>query len=259
MENSGVIKKKNRSIYVVIVGIVLGLIAAVLMYMGISSYTGMVKVVAASKEIPAFTVINEADIKLIDVPKEFAKNKASDKNLVIGRVSRTIIPADTAVQQEFLAEKGNSSSSLLSTKLSDLQNEKLRAFTIPVDQISGCGGEMKPGDLVDIIGSFSIVIPENENQPQSQSQSSSKSQQKEVISKLLAGQVLVLKTLGEKTEIEGIVVAVEPQQAQEIQFALQAGKISVALNPYNPDQEASKTTTTTVQSFIKKYANDILN
>lgn len=227
------------------------------MYMGISSYTGMVKVVAASKEIPAFSVINEADIKLIDVPKEFAKNKASDKQLVIGRVSRTIIPADTAIQQEFLAAKGSSSSSLLSTKLTDLQNEKLRAFTIPVDQISGCGGEMKPGDLVDIIGSFSIVIPEDEsvnNQPQS-----SKPQQKEVISKLLAGQVLVLKTLGENTEIEGIVVAVEPQQAQEIQFALQAGKISVALNPYNPDQKASKTTTTTVQSFIQKYANDILN
>lgn len=257
LEQGSKIKKRNTHIKIIVVGIVLGCAAAVILFIGISNYLNMVSVVAAAKEIPAFSIIKNDDIKTIKVPKEFAKNNTSNENLVVGKVTRSIIPDGVAIQPSFLM---NNTSSYLGARLTDLKDGKLRAFAIPLDGITGCGGEVKPGDLVDIIGSFNITVPEaeaNTNPPPKQTKASSTAQ-KEIISKLLAGQVLVLENLGQGKDTNGIIVAVEPQQAQEIQFAIMAGRISVALNPYEPDKKASDTKTTTIKSFIQKYANDLL-
>jgi pilus assembly protein CpaB len=241
-----VIKKKNRSKYIIIFAIICGLIAALLGYKSISSYLALTNVVAASKDIEPFTILKangpDANLTIITIPKRYANGYATNIQNLDGKAVSTKVPAGLPITKNLLAPEGDGG--LLSSRVSDMKDGTLRAYSIPLDPVSSCGGDITSGDLIDIVAA--VTMPTNLKTPQV----------KETVSKTIASQVRVIKPLGQGSNMAGVVVALNPQEIQEIQFALLAGKISIALNPYNTDPKASKTTVTTTESFVEKYLTE---
>lgn len=247
--DDNVIKRRNRSKYVILLAVICGLIAAFLAYRGVSSYMSLTQVIAASKDLEPFTVLKasgpDANLTKITMPKKYANGYATNIQNLEGKAVSTKVPAGMPLQRSHLAPEGDGG--LLSSRVTDMKDPTLRAYSIPLDPVSSCGGDVTSGDLVDIIAA--VTMPTNPKTPQV----------KETISKTIASQVRIIKTIGEGANIAGVIVALPPQQIQEIQFALLAGKISVALNPYETDPKASNTTVTTTQSFVEKYIANYLN
>ncbi|OPZ95069.1 MAG: hypothetical protein BWY74_00035 [Firmicutes bacterium ADurb.Bin419] len=232
-----IIKKKNRSFKTVVIGIISGLLAAAILIFAATQYLGLKTVVVAKGELPPFHIIQESDLTTTQIPKSSFRG-TSDKNVLIGRITKTTVPDGVAILPSHLVPKGDGS--LLAGKIETLKNPDLRAFTLSAEALMACGGHIKSGDKVDIVGG--VQVP---------SQGKVATNSKEYVTKILASSVFVLETLGEGSEQKGITVALTPKQIQEIQYAMMAGKIAVALNPYTSNDKASITEPTTLESFTK--------
>lgn len=233
-----IIKKKNRSFKTVVIGLISGLLAAAILIFAASQYLGLKTVVVAKGELPPFHIIQESDLTTTQVSKSSFRG-TSDKNVLIGRITTTVVPDGVAILPSHLVAKGDGS--LLAGKIETLKNPDLRAFTLSAEALMACGGHIKSGDKVDIVGG--VQVPSQQGKVATNS--------KEYVTKILASSVFVLETLGEGSEQKGITVALTPKQIQEIQYAMMAGKIAVALNPYTSNEKAAITEPTTLESFTK--------
>lgn len=234
------LKKSSKSKYFLILGLILALAASVVVVIGNRNYNQLVPVVYAANDIQPFTIIQDSDLIVSNIPRIGAKKGMfAKKEALVGKATRALIPKDTPVSDNALA-KAEGSKSLLSAKVTELNDKKLGAFTVPADSISALGGEISPGDLVHVIGALNL--------PAGPSKTA-----KEPVAKILAPYAKVLQVLGKGSQTAGVILALTPQQAQDIQLALLNGRVSLMLLPYAPDKNAGNTETTTVESFIKKY------
>lgn len=233
---------KNKGSIFFILSIIAALGAAFFITKATVAYNQLVPVVVANPtkgDIPAFHIITEDDVTTTMTPRsEIKKGMFKDISGVVGKASRTIIPAGEKVSIRHLVVEG--ASSILSAKLSEKNDGKLRAFPVPVDMVSGLGGLIQKGDKVDVIGALSLPAgPTKSN--------------KEPVAKILAQGVEVLGRIGAKDQPVGYILALTPKQAQDVQFALLNGRISFGLYPYEYDVKASETKPTTTESFINDY------
>lgn len=103
-------------------------------------------VVVAAREITLLSPISEADIKVIEFPKAHApEGSLADAHQVIGKiVTQTIHPGEVVVASRI---RDHLEGSLLAQTLPDTT----RAVSVRVNDVSGVGGFILPGSLVDVL------------------------------------------------------------------------------------------------------------
>jgi pilus assembly protein CpaB len=120
------------------------------------------EVIVAARPIPAGTPLEQDFIRTKTVPEQFLPANpllARDVEIYLGQpVAGDIAPEVMLLTSDFATVD-------VSRTLSGRIPEGERAMTLPVDAISGVAGLLRPGDRVDILGTFPVsqddqLIPE---------------------------------------------------------------------------------------------------
>jgi len=168
-QNSGRqgLKRSNR--LVLLVGIFLAIVAFVLIAILLSNGTGpnkttpsaaptTVGIVVAVNDIALGATIQQADVTTKDVPvNQKPGNAYTNTAFVVGQIARQKVTAGQLITTDVLNQNGS------------IENIEvppgLVGIAVQVDQISGVGTIIKPGDFVDVISGFTgpdnvpLVIP----------------------------------------------------------------------------------------------------
>ena len=132
---------------------VLSALAAVLVFVGVSSYVAsvnskvgpMVTVYHVTKDLPAFTTLSSENTEPAEVPERWAADTTVLKSADIdGRVIATPLSAGSTVSLDGLVPP------------SDL-NPSEREVAVNVDAVTGLAGRVRPGDRVDVYAVFTEV------------------------------------------------------------------------------------------------------
>jgi len=223
---------KNSGIYLLLAGLILAGAASfgIMKFMYIS--TNSVPVVMAKNKIMPYTTIKEEDLVIKQLPRSAVQPTMFPAiEPIVGKYARTVIPAGYPVSAEVFAE-GAAVSGSLTTALNELENGKLRAKSFPISSVAALNGKVGPGDKVDVIGAMKLPLG-GMQQP---------------VAQIIATSVPVLDYFD-----GGITLALTPQQAQDLEFALIEGTISLQLCGANADSNAADTKVTTADDFVKRY------
>ena len=132
---------------------ILSVLAAVLVFVGVSSYVSsvnskvgpMVTVYHVTKDLPAFTTLSSENTEPAQVPERWAAdNTVLRSSDIDGRVIATPLAAGSPVSLDALVPP------------SDLDPNQ-REIAVNVDAVTGLAGRVRPGDRVDVYGVFADV------------------------------------------------------------------------------------------------------
>jgi Flp pilus assembly protein CpaB len=167
-------------------------------------------------------------------PKSQVKDGAvTDPATLRGRVTTDdIFPG----QQLTTADFSTTTTDAIATKITASQ----RAVSIPLDEAHGLIGHVRAGDHVDILGGFNVVRIDSKGVPIQQGGSA------RPVLKLLMENILVLEVptdagggLGGGSKEANVVLRLSDQQAAELAFASDNGKIWFSLRPQSGGQAAA--------------------
>jgi pilus assembly protein CpaB len=121
-----------------------------------SSPGQMIAYLAAREQIPAFSTIEQRVIGQLQVPERFAPSDAiplRDLQEVVGQVvNRDIQVGELIRLSDFQLTSGM-------PEVTETIPEGFRAVTLPVNQVTSNAGLIRPGDHVDVVGTF--IKPRN--------------------------------------------------------------------------------------------------
>ena len=129
-----------------VVLMVLSVLAAFLVFVGVSSYVSnvnskvgpMVTVYQVTKDLPAFTTLSNENTEPVQVPQRWAADNTVLKSADIdGRVTATPLSAGSPVSLDAMVPP------------SDLDPSE-REIAVNVDAVTGLAGRVRPGDRVEI-------------------------------------------------------------------------------------------------------------
>jgi pilus assembly protein CpaB len=113
-----------------------------------SLYREPIAVVVAAKELPENTVLEMAHLTTANVPEEFVQPYAvRAPNDLLGKITAAPMAAGEQVLLNKLRRPEEGQVGTLST----VMPKGKRAVTITVDAITGVGGFVRPGDMVDVL------------------------------------------------------------------------------------------------------------
>jgi pilus assembly protein CpaB len=182
-----------------------------------------VTILVASEDVPAGARLAKANLAVRDVPEAYVHQSSirkGEENQIIGRpVAEKISQGQPLLWSDFELQK-----SAAQRRLSAAVQKGQRAITIPVDISGSVAGMLRPGDRVDILGTFARA-------------------QADYATVTLLQNVLVLATgemrgtgEGESEPAQGgqrtfnnITLSVDPEEAELMVFAMQRGPVNVAL------------------------------
>ncbi len=149
-----------RSRAALLLSIVLGAIAAVMILTWargreseLLQLSQMKDVLVATKDIPANTIIDEQLVQRRQVPSTYMQPGAiGDVEAVKGRVTSIPIPLGAQIINTYLQDSGRAALAF------DVPRGR-RAITIAVSDVTGVAGLARPGNFVDILGTFSFGRP----------------------------------------------------------------------------------------------------
>ncbi len=200
-----------------------------------SNYQAPVEVVVAAKDLPEGTELEPAHLKMAAVPEKFVQPYAvRSPNQVAGKVTMAPIAADEQVLSTKVRRPEEAPSG---ATLSSLTPKGKRAVTIAVDEITGVGGFVRPGDIVDIL--WTVKVPQAN--PQKEEQATTLTLFQDVPVLAVGGDLLGRKgrqpTGGEKDKEKGytVTLALSPQETSFLLFAREQGKIQLSLRPKSED------------------------
>ena len=246
-------KRSNR--LVLLVGIFLAVLAFVGIFVLLNNGTGQetdttsrlkTSRVIALQDIPLGSVITDPMVDTqLDVPTEqAATNGFKDQALVIGQTARQEVKAGQEITQATL-QGGTAIGQCSEVKVPTGQ----RAVAVQVDQVTGVGTLIKPGDFVDMVVGFTgDKFPVVQVQPQAgtgQAGITVVSGLNSTSVKLLLQGMQVLCSLlppppvdanGQPTTSNGlngqqeiVIISVNSQQAEVVKFAQLDGNVSLVL------------------------------
>lgn len=184
-------------------------------------------ILVAAEEIAAGSRLTKANLAVREVPEAYlhpGSIRKGEENQVIGRpVADKIAQGQPLLWDDFELQRSAST-----RRLSGALQKGQRAVTIPVDVSGSLAGMLRPGDHVDLLGTFS------------------RGQGGDWATVTLLQNVLVLATGDRRGGAEGgeeamaaspggprtfnnITVSVDPEEAELLVFAQQRGPVSVAL------------------------------
>jgi pilus assembly protein CpaB len=183
-----------------------------------------VLILVAGEDIPAGARLAKSNLAQREVPEAYVHQSSirkGEENQIIGRpVSEKIAQGQPLLWSDFELQK-----SATARRLSAAVQKGQRAVTIPVDMSGSIAGMLRPGDRVDILGTFARA-------------------QQDYATVTLLQNVLVLATgelrgsgegeaegptTGNVRSFNNITLSVDPEEAELLVFAMQRGPVNVAL------------------------------
>ena len=234
-----------------IIAIAFGLIAVVLVYVYVrqvktqaaTNEVKMVTVVRATQNIPPRQTITEDMVEEISVPETYAPADAvTQSDEILGKVSTTAIYQQQVLMNVMFKEE---------TQLEDLSRmlkEGELAVTVGVTEVSGLGGNLKPGDKVDVM----VTILNNDEVGVASTFSVLRD-----ISVMAVGQDIGFtgssqgdSTNGSTSEpvSKSVTLRVNPKQAEQLSLASEVGSLRLALR-YPDDVYAPASSGTALTEF----------
>ena len=149
-------KLANGNGMLLLLALVAGLVAAVIVFVVVSGggggdsvtpvTSGTVPALVASQTIRAGTLVTEDMVKVVDVPESLVVSGVYDNaDLVVGEVSTVTIGAGEQITRlkigTLVPDQG----------LSGVVAPGMRAVSVKVDEVTAVGGNLLPGDHVDIV------------------------------------------------------------------------------------------------------------
>jgi len=226
-----------------VIAIAFGLIAVALVYLYIrgvetrklTTEIEMVRVVRAVEDIGPRTTINEGMLEEIEVPADVVTpDTVTELEEILGQVSMVAIYGHQILMHRMFREE---------TALEDLARmlkEGERAVTVGVTEVSGLGGNLKPGDdvdvLVTILGNEEVGVPSTFTVLRS-------------IDVMAVGQDIGFQedeATGTQQASKSVTLRVLPEQAELLALASEVGSLRLALrDPDDPFAPATDGTTLT--------------
>jgi len=220
---------QNRGGLFVVFALVLGLGAALLIFMVLSSARsgrtrGLVPVVVANSDLTYGSKLEQSQLRVVNFPKESVPEGAfADIDSVIGNTTKIFLAAREPVLRSKLSTLGGG--------LSMMVAQNMRASSVDVKLSSSVSGFIVPGDRVDVLGTFD--------------QSSSGGGIQEAVTKTLLQHIQVLAA-GPKTQqkeredkpsdMQTVTLLVDPSGAEKLALGMHEGKIHLTLrNPEDSD------------------------
>lgn len=223
---------------ILMISMAAGLLAAVLAVSYLRGATETARVLVANQEIAPFTPLSPSHFTVKRLPVSAAPADAiTDAAALTGRYPRALVLEGSVMRASHLAAASGSTGSL-AARLTETGELSTRALAIPIDNVTGVGGTVQPGDRVDIIAAVQV---EREKEPIL------------TLSKVIARAVPVLHRTEEDGARAAVVVQVTPTVAEEIAYAQLAGTIYLATNPYQIDESAPPTEGVTPEKFLERH------
>lgn len=152
-----------RNKLVIIFALIFGLITAYLVFNYLQDVKAAlddneyVEIVVANQDIPANTVVSGTMVSKKKIPFQYVHaQEITDNAEVIGKILTVPINSGESIMKNQVIAQGDKKEGL-----AYLVPKGKRAITIPVDEVSGIAGLIRPGDKIDVIGTVAI----GENQP----------------------------------------------------------------------------------------------
>lgn len=190
------------------------------------NYQAPVQVIVAAKDLPEETLLEPTHLRMATVPERFVQPYAARApQEVVGRV--TAVPM--AQDEQILANKLRRPEDVpRGSTLSSVTPKGKRAVTIAVDAITGVGGFVRPGDIVDIL--WTIKLPEA-GQKEGQVVTLTVFQDVPVLA--IGGEMVGRRPAAGGEKKEGseytVTLALSPQETSFLLFAREQGRIQLSL------------------------------
>lgn len=228
-----------------IIALAFGLIAVGLVYFYVqkvqdeagSTDIEMARVVRAKEYIPRDTTITDRMIEEIEIPEEFVTpDHVTELDEIVGKVSVTVIYETQTLMAQMFEEE---------TQLENLSrqlDEGERAVTVGISEISGLGGNLKPGNSVDVL----VSILDNDEVGVASTFTILRN-----IDVMAVGQDIGFEDDEEATGSisKSVTLRVEPEEAQLLALATEVGSIRLVLR-HPDDQFAPLTSGTALTDFV---------
>lgn len=208
-------KFTNRTI--IIIALILAAVAAGVSFMYISGVFGttgkMVPVVMATQDIPQNTNVTREMLGVKNMPEIYAHPQAyRTLEQAVGKTSKVQILKDEQILPNIVAAK-DSPSSRFSYKIDDKQ----RAVTLAVNEVTGVGGYLVVGDRVDVLLTRLSA---------GTTYTGTMFQYKEI---LATGSMTVPTEDGKQKIVPTITLSLTPAEAQQLTLAENTGAIKFTL------------------------------
>ena len=203
-------------------------------------YQAPINVVMASKDIPEGTVIEASSVQMGTVPERFVQPYAARSvQDVVGKATAAPIAKDEQVLSNKLR---NADQIPAGSTLSSVTPKGKRAVTIMVDSLTGVGGFVRPGDVVDILWTLKLPGPGNEKEGQVVTLTVFQDVPVLAIDTEMLGRRAAPQAAkaagGEQKEAQGYMVtlALTPQETSFLLFAREQGRLQLSLRARSEDQ-----------------------
>jgi pilus assembly protein CpaB len=230
-----------------IIALAFGLIAVVLVYLYIQKVQSqgpaevqMARVVRAVVDIPPRTTIREHMVEEIDVLADnVTPDTVTELEEILGQVSVTTIYEHQILMTQMFKEE---------TALADISRvlqEGERAITVGITEVSGLGGNLRPGDNVDVL----VTILSNEEVGVASTFTVLRD-----IDVMAVGQDIGFEqdeTTGGTQVSKSVTLRVNPDQAEILTLATEVGSIRLSLR--HPDDPFAPATNGTSLTEFTKY------
>lgn len=229
----------------------LGVLALVLMSLYISGreqqlleMASMRDVVVATQDVLENTIIDEQNVATIQVPSKYVQPQAvTDLREILGRVTAVPVPKGAQVIGTYLEDIARS-------QLAYEVPRGQRAVTVAVSDITGVGGLIRPGNFVDVMGTFEFGRPVSRQGLQvvyedERSETRLLMQNVQVVAverqhrrsrpvprtsaEEGAASAVESTVEQERPDVRNVTVIVAPKQAQELILAQEIGTLTMAL------------------------------
>ncbi|HXG42070.1 MAG TPA: Flp pilus assembly protein CpaB [Dehalococcoidia bacterium] len=242
-----------------------GAVAALLVAVALSSGSdssggdGAVPVLVARQAIGPGSTISADMVEVRQVPAAVAVDGAlRSPELAVGRVALLPISAGEQVQARDVAAPSVTAASVSTDMpLSYVVPPGMRAVSIPIEEATAAGGLVRPGDRVDVIGVFDVTFYGLSGNPSESTDfnnflSMTVLQDVEVLAVAQAVEPVVpsagqgsggqaprvpVEQVKPNPKAATITLAVTPEQAQRLAWALSNGELRVALRRFGETGE----------------------
>jgi len=219
---------QNRGGMFVVLAVVLGLSAALLIFMVLSSARsgrtrGLVPVVVASGDLTYGTKLEQAQLRVVNFPKESVpEGTYSDIDSVVGNTTKIFLAAREPVLKSKLSNVGGG--------LSMMVEQNMRASSVDVKLSSSVSGFIVPGDRVDVLCTI-------ERQGGGEIGEAVTRTILQNIQVLAAGPKTEQKEKQDKpSDMQTVTLLVDPKGAEALALGMHEGKIHLTLrNPEDSD------------------------
>ncbi len=229
-------KLANNNGLLLLLALVAGLVAAVIVFVVVSesggddstpaAAGGTVPALVASQSISAGTRITEDMVKVVEVPESLVVSGVYDSaDLVVGEVSTVAIGSGEQITRQkiglLVPDQG----------LSGVVPVGMRAVSVEVDEVTAVGGNLLPGDHVDIVATIRIERAPGLAEDEYILRSATILQDVEVLSVAQEAQKPAAQAVTTEDGSEGSASYTSGQLPDDIEEQPNAGTLTLALTP----------------------------